>query len=149
MGLLDDPLLSILFCYLAPVAIGAWSNWTSSVCSATCGAGLIKKTRYCKGSWCNGKQPICQGRNKGYVRCWRAPCPGKMNCHHTQFCTDTDHQQKQRRSADISFILVLCSVSFYQSKSMCNINFCSFYISWVIFHYDVLQLSLFSYRPVE
>nr|QGN01372.1 female cement gland secreted 3 [Lepeophtheirus salmonis] len=64
-------------CHLAYCKInGHWSLWTSwSICSASCGEGLVKRIRLCDNPHPRYGGSSCAGRNEELMSCFYRECP--------------------------------------------------------------------------
>jgi len=68
---------------------GRWSKWEESECSATCGGGMLVKSRTCTepSPSCGGSD--CEGENYTNATCNTQCCPGTYVKEQLQVvCTD-------------------------------------------------------------
>ena len=57
---------------------GAWSQWTSSSCSKTCGVGTFQRTRACDSPAPLHEGRPCDGESSETLDCYLKPCPSKL-----------------------------------------------------------------------
>lgn len=58
---------------------GGWSDWQNGTCSATCGGGVMNRTRQCDNPAPVGDGQDCDGESEETVECNTDDCPGKPN----------------------------------------------------------------------